>query len=140
MLDRILREGLRRVVQYDSASVQLLNKIGTGLEIIACQGFEKPDVVRALIFPVDALDKHPNVKAWRERRFLIYPDVRKHFPVFDDPQFQAQHIRGWLGVPLNYGTRWIGALSIDSRRIDAFNEEHAALAMTFANQAAGDRH
>lgn len=134
VLDRILHE-LQRVLNYDSASVQLLNKAENGLKIIACHGFENNEKVRSIVFPLDPM-RHPNVIAWKTKATMIVKDVQSEYPAFAEPGFEAGHVRGWLGVPLIHGVKAIGALSIDSRQPNAYHDEHAALAMTFANQAA----
>ncbi len=44
--------------------------------------------------------------------------------------------RGWMGVPLMVRGAVIGCLTLDNRRVAAYNEAMASLAQAFANQAA----
>lgn len=57
-----------------------------------------------------------------------YPKMQKYFG--------GDHIHGWMGVSLILHGEIIGYLSISSSEIHAYSDEDAALAQTFANQAA----
>lgn len=48
----------------------------------------------------------------------------------------AENARGWMSVPLIAYERVIGFINLESRQPATYNEEHAALVQTFANQAA----
>ena len=139
VLDLILDQ-LQRVVAYDSASLQLrrptLNEQEDILEIIADRGLgPQPNALRGLAFPLDP-GHHPNVLVLQEKQRRVVPDVQGVYEGFADPRFHAQHIRGWLGVPLLYRGEAIGVISIDKRDPDFYNDEDAELALTFASQAA----
>ncbi|CAG0971563.1 partial Cyclic di-GMP phosphodiesterase response regulator RpfG, partial [Anaerolineales bacterium] len=49
---------------------------------------------------------------------------------------ETSYIRGWMAIPLFVTDEIIGFLNLDSRTPNFFNEEHASIAQTFANQAA----
>ena len=68
------------------------------------------------------------------RQPVIIPDVQQdsRFEKFEE----TSYIRGWMGIPLFVKDKIIGFLNLDSRTPGFFNEEHAAIAQTFANQAA----
>ena len=129
-LIRIL-EQLERVVPYDSASVLLL---GEGyVELVSGRGF--PESAGSLVgrrFPIPG--DNPSTVVVETREPLVLPDVQSRYPEFRQAPFD--HICSWLGVPLVSRGRVIGTLSLDSRTLDHFDQEHVRLIIPFANQAA----
>lgn len=124
-----LLEQLSVVVPLDSAAVILQEK--ERLTVVAAQGFSHPERVIGLEFPMD----NPLTNILKEtRRFIIIPDVRA------EERFQqwgeTSLIHGWMGIPLIVQEEVIGYLTVDSQTVDAYNESHARLAQSFANQAA----
>lgn len=132
VLGRILTE-LYHVVPYDSASVQLLRE--GKLEIIAGRGF--PNIGEILGVTIDpTLDDSPNGQVIRMRAPLILEDAPALYERFRQPPHTAANIRAWMGVPLLYGDRVIGMLTLDKQEPGFYTAEHARLAVAFAGQAA----
>ncbi|MGC8945797.1 MAG: GAF domain-containing protein [Anaerolineae bacterium] len=132
VLERILTE-LQHVVPYDSASVQLLRE-GT-LEIIAGRGF--PNLGELLGVTIDpAAGDNPNAQVIRTRIPLILEDAPALYDRFRQPPHAAANIRAWMGVPLLYGDRVIGMITLDKHEPGFYTREHARVALTFAGQAA----
>ncbi len=126
-LDEVLRlilETLRRVVVYDSASIQRITR--QGLKIVACQGHPHAGRLIGRVFP--SSNAYPNYRVWQEKLPLIERDMKT--------TYQSQIVRGWLGVPLLYKDRAIGVITLDSQTPDFYTEEDARIAAIFANQAA----
>jgi PAS domain S-box-containing protein len=128
VLDSLLSQ-LAQVVEYDSATVFLLQN--ERLLAMAGRGLPFPEKVIGQQFPAS----NELFEAMRKTgRPLILSDVQK------DPRFQnwggADQIHGWMGVPLVVHGELIGRLTIDSRKVDAYDDTHAKLALAFANQAA----
>jgi diguanylate cyclase (GGDEF)-like protein/PAS domain S-box-containing protein len=128
VLDLIIAN-LRRVVPYDSCSVFLLEK--GYVRLVRGAGFEHPEKLIGHRFP----SGNPLVEeAFRTGQPVVLHDAQQ------DPRFQrwggAEHIHGWIGLPLMARGQPIGYLTIDSRTPGAYTEEHARLAQAFANQAA----
>jgi signal transduction histidine kinase len=133
VLAAILTE-LQRVVPYDSATVQGLS--GQRLEILGGHGF--PDVASVLGLAFDlASGDYPNLAAVvRTREPLVLADAwNTHAGFRQEPHAQAS-IRSWLGVPLLFGDRLTGMLTLDMREPGVYTAEHARLAQAFAAQAA----
>ncbi len=124
---------LRKVVPYDSASVQRLE--GTSLRIIGGHGFPNSDEIIGLSFDMDA-DDNPNRAVITTRRARILGDVSALYPGFREGPHLPASIRSWLGVPLEFGNQLLGMLAIDSRQADFYDEDHARIAQAFAAQAA----
>ena len=124
---------LRRVVPYDSASVQVLE--GSWLHIIGGHGFPNLEEIVGLRFDLSASD-NPNREVMETGRWVILPDAAQVYPSFRKGPHMPASIRGWLGVPLTFGGRTLGMLSIDSRAADFYDQRHATIAMAFAAQAA----
>ena len=132
ILETILTE-LRKVVPYDSASVQQLQ--GSTLTLIGGHGFPNMEDVLGLSFDTEA-DDNPNRKVVRSRLPLILKDAPAVYEGFQqEPHVQAG-IRSWLGVPLLFGDQLLGMVTLDKREPGFYTQEHARLAMAFAAQAA----
>ncbi len=128
VIERILDE-LQKVIPYDSASIQLL-KDGT-LEIVGGRGWEDPQQVLGLRFPLDG--SNPNTVVMQTLEPLLLRDT-SFYPAFKNPPHD--HIRSWLGVPLIAHGRALGLLAIDSHREDFFTLQHVQLVSAFASQVA----
>lgn len=131
VLDRILYE-LRRVVPYESASVQLYH--GDSMEVIGAYGLNMPEIVGHR-FSLRA-GFSPNAEVVARRAPVIYRDVVTAYPHFNEEPYRADPIRSWMGVPLIFGDRLIGLITLDRHRPDAYDAEHARVALAFAAQAA----
>ncbi len=136
-LDEVLMlilQQLRQVIPYDSASVQRLQ--GEHQEIVACQGFEEPDKVVGLVFPLDP--KFPNHRVVTTKTPLAIEDIAQDYPHFEDEAntYESGRIRSWLGVPLMVKDEVIGMIAVDRAEVHPYTAEESELAMAFANQAA----
>jgi GAF domain-containing protein/DNA-binding response OmpR family regulator/nitrogen-specific signal transduction histidine kinase/HAMP domain-containing protein len=121
---------LRRVVPYDSATVQVLS--GDHLIITGGRGWDNIQDVLGLAFPVAG--DNPNAVVVRTRAPYIVPDTQAAHAAFRESPHN--HIRSWLGIPLLFGDNLLGMIALDSVELDHYTQEHAQLALTFANQVA----
>lgn len=80
LLTRMLDQ-LRRVVDYDSASVQLLK--GEGLQVIAVHGFSAPEQVLDITFSPQ--ERLPNWIVIHQGRPLNLADAPALYPEFRQP-------------------------------------------------------
>jgi GAF domain-containing protein/nitrogen-specific signal transduction histidine kinase len=126
----IILDRLGQVVEYDSATIQLLSE--NYLEIIAARGHENPERVLGLTFPLD--EEHPNREVILSRRPYIVADVSDQYKVFR--MASQRQIRSWLGVPLLFRDQPVGMITLDKLTPDFYNESAGRLALIFANQAA----
>jgi signal transduction histidine kinase len=126
-VQRIL-EQLKRVVQYDSASVWLY------------QG-DKAYMVGSNGLPLDAVspgeyvltEYEPDYGLWKDDTpYILLDDIQDHYPMFREPPLD--YIHGWMAVPLRARGKLTGFISLDSRLQGKFTEHDAKLAFTFANQ------
>ncbi len=132
IFELILKE-LGNVVPYDSASVQQLK--GNRLEIIGGVGFPNPDIIVGLTFDLDAADQ-PNSHIVRSRQPLILDDASTRFARFQKGAHGELEVASWLGVPMLYGDRVIGIITLDKKESNFYTEAHTRSAMAFAAQAA----
>ncbi|MFW5714212.1 MAG: GAF domain-containing protein, partial [Brevefilum sp.] len=133
VLARVTGE-LSEVMQYDSMSVMLIaNGI---LEIIAGQGFDRPDEVIGMRFPNEP--NYPNFAVIEEMRPVTSIQLSQDYPEFTQPFLKglSSRIKAWLGVPMISQDDVIGMFAIDRFERDAFTEEDIQIAMEFANRAA----
>lgn len=129
-INRIL-EQLWLVIPYDSASVQLLRK--NELEIVGGRGWEDPEEILGLRFPVPG--DNPNTVVIETGKPYIVDNTEGAHTSFREGG-PHDHIRSWLGVPLTVHEKIIGLLTIDSRQPDHFTGNHVKTASTFADQVA----
>ena len=118
---------LAKLINYDSASIETIHQ--GHLEIIAGKNIPKELIGRQYM---SSLEKWGNI--YYRRQTMIIADVQQ------DARFEkfveTSYIRGWMGIPLFANDKIVGILNLDSRTPNFFNEEHATIAQTFANQAA----
>ncbi|HEY76209.1 MAG TPA: GAF domain-containing protein [Thermoflexia bacterium] len=132
-LDEVLSlilEQLERVVPYDSASIFLLQD--NRLTIRAWRGFEHPERIQNLSFPLDG--EHIMVRLVRQREPMVCADVQQEPDWENVPDIPTIH--GWIGVPLVSRGEVVGALTVDSLRVGAYTDADARLVAAFADHAA----
>ena len=131
VFDLILAE-LRKVVPYESASVQQLD----GNELVIVGGYGYPNLDELIGARYDCRWTGRSCpRARRAARDLIVADVAARFANFTDPYGQGT-IKAWMAVPLLVGDRLIGMLTLDSFEPDFYTAEHARTAEAFAAFAA----
>ncbi len=126
-LDQIL-DNLKRVIQYDSAAIFLLDN--NQLTIVAARGFSNENKVIGLTFPADNLLFRESLTTGRA---IILADAANDARF--EPWISGYLVHGWMGVPLHLRGRAIGFLTIDCHETDAYSESEASLAQAFANEA-----
>jgi diguanylate cyclase (GGDEF)-like protein len=122
---------LSRVIPHDSASIQLLND--DELVIVAGGGWLEFENMQGYRFPIPG--DNPNTLVLNQ----MSPIILNHESLLSYEEFQkASHgaIHSWLGVPLITQDMAIGMLTLDSAQDNYFKEEHANLAIAFADQVA----
>jgi GAF domain-containing protein len=129
VVGRVLDQ-LHEVVEYDSASVQLIQDGRRWL--IGGRGFLMADSPPELQREV-AQDRLVS-RIVETRRPLVLGDVRAE-PLWQDMP-QTAHIRSWIGVPLMVEGAVIGLLTLDHKQTGYYTEEAGELAAAFANHAA----
>jgi GAF domain-containing protein len=123
---------LRKVVAYDSASIQQLR--GGRLVIVGGVGFADLDVILGESFDVNNADT-PNGEVIHRRRGMIVADTEQ-YRAFRRGLHVGAGIRSWMGVPLLFDDRLLGMISLDKAEADFYTPEHLRLAEAFASLAA----
>jgi len=131
-LDAVLEsvlEQLGRVVNYDSASITLMEEQGG--RIIAARGFPEEAEIIGVILPPDD-EKAAEMEETRQP--IVLNDV------YQDPDWLpvpgTEHIRSWIGAPLLAQGRMIGTLNLDKAEAAYYQPKDAQLVMAFASQVA----
>ncbi len=126
-VQRVL-EQIKRVVQYDSASVWLYQD-------------EKAFMLGSNNLPPGAelpgeyvvSEQEPDYRFWSDKApYILLEDIQDQYPMFRKPP--KNYIHGWLSIPLRARGELTGFISLDSRLPRKFTEHDAELALTFANQ------
>ncbi len=136
-LDQVLEiilGAVSRVIACDSFSVQILE--GSALKIVACRGFERPEQVVGLTFPMEP--KFPNYRVIEGARPLAFADIVQEYPHFEKEadEFGSHDVRAWLGVPLVARNAVIGMIAFDRATETPFSQDEIELADMFSAQAA----
>jgi GAF domain-containing protein len=131
VLERILDQ-LRRVVQYDSAAIHLIE--GGYHRVIAGRGFADPGQHIGLVFPIHDEANDPGAFVINTGHPAIHANISKLYAAFNSEIHR--HIKSWMGVPLIARDRVIGLISIDHSEVDVYTEEDMEITLAFANQVA----
>jgi GAF domain-containing protein len=126
---RLILAELQRVINYDSASVMLLE--GETLRIAAAQGLPLEGDSQGFAYGVQESAAGQVVQ-------LARPLMKEHVSTDGRwmPTAAGSRVRSWLGVPLLTRGRVIGVLNIDSWVAQRFSQRDVDVASAFANHAA----
>jgi PAS domain S-box-containing protein len=121
-------EQIKRVVQYDSASVWLYQ--GEMAVMVGSNGLP-PGAEAPGYYTLSK--NEPDYDFWEGKTpYIVLADIQERYPIFREPPIN--YIRGWLAVPLRARGKLTGFISLDSRTPGKFTERDAQLALTFADQ------
>jgi PAS domain S-box-containing protein len=128
-LHNAILDWLYKLAPYESASI--LEIEGDHLRVTAEKGLPTPEITLGQTFPADNILCQLINETGEP---LIIGDCQ------EDPRFEKwgdiDYVRGWMGIPLIARGRVIGYITLDSRISNAFNQNDAIAAQTFAHQAA----
>ncbi|MEE9599298.1 MAG: HD domain-containing phosphohydrolase, partial [Anaerolineales bacterium] len=133
VLKTIITE-LETIIPFDSLSLQILKD--NSLELIACSGFDKPDDIVGLVFPLDP--KFPNQGVITANNVLAVEDLTREYPQFavESARYGSGNIRSWLGLPMTSKGKVIGMIALDRYQVIPFTEIEIQMAAAIASQAA----
>lgn len=132
----ITLDQLARALPFDSASIQYRDRSKTFLQVEACRGFERPDEIRGIRFPL-ADNFYPNVRVLWQRAPQRFANIHDECPHLRQPTFaHLEPVRGWMGVPLVVGDDALGVVTLDSHTPAIYTLEHENTAMLIASMAA----
>lgn len=127
---RILKQ-IKRVIPYDTASIWTVD----GNHQILITGVGLPSTL-----------KIPGEVLTVDKENSAYPIFHGGLPYVLNNNVQEElsdfqmephtYVQSWLAIPLETRGKIIGLIALDGRQKDQFNEHHAALGVTFANQVA----
>jgi PAS domain S-box-containing protein len=125
---------LAEVINYDSASVQLLDEDAGRLYLAAGRGFA--DMERARYFTAHELSVETFTQRWTgaSPRVMVIPDT--HNDARWIIELTTANIRSWIGAALFVKGTFIGVLNVDSATVNAYDAVLAEPVAAFANQAA----
>jgi diguanylate cyclase (GGDEF)-like protein len=126
---QLILEQLEKVVEYDSASIMLIDE--DSISIAAQRKFRSE---QQMLSPLSLKTMQHVKDVLEKRQTIIIPDTRS------DPRWhqmeEASYIRCWLGVPLIVHGNAIGLLNLDSEQVNFYQPQDARFAEAYANHAA----
>ena len=136
----LILEQLKPVVDYDAASVMVLEK--DELRLLAYRGPIPQQEALQIRFDVE--DAGVNRAVIERREPVLIPDVREGSELAaafretagDELDTTYGYIRSWMGVPLIVKERLVGMLALDHSEPDYYTPHRAEMAKAFAAQAA----
>jgi signal transduction histidine kinase/CheY-like chemotaxis protein len=123
---------LRKVVPYDSCSVQQLEE--DEMVIVGGYGFPNLDELLGQRFKWSDADD-PAGEVVDRRQPVIIANVSARFEHFKDETHGEGRVKGWMGVPLLTGDRLLGMITLDKLDEGFYTPEHARTAQAFASFA-----
>lgn len=130
IIQRILDQ-IKRVIPYDSASVWTVD--GDLQKFISGRNLPSAFLDADVEFITDETNSAlPILKG--EVPYILNNNVQEELADFK--QEPHTYVNSWLAIPLKTRGKIIGLIALDGKQKDQFNEHHAQLAVTFANQVA----
>ncbi len=127
----IILESLEKLLKFDSTAIYLLTP-NNRLKMVGGRGMPYIEVTMASATEIDRFPLDEAVLS--NKKPLAITDVRQ-----DErwtPLKGTEYIRSWLGVPLLFGNKPIGLVTIDRATIDPFTSDQIVLTEAFAGHAA----
>lgn len=128
----IILEQLKKVVQYDTASLFLWE--GNGLRLKSLAGFTPEDTEKLQLVRLKPDTNPPFLRMRESNKPILIDDLWKE-PLLE-PITGTARIRSWIGAPLIIKDQIMGWLSVDSWMPNKFTQEDVEVAQDFAQQAA----
>lgn len=125
----LILEQLEKVIDYDSATIQLVENEGVRVE--AVRGFE-PDEILGETYQIGERDIIQSILL--EVEAVVVDDILQLEEWIDFPG--TRDGRSWLGVPLVARGKRIGVLTLAHQQVGYYSEGDLELVSTFASQAA----
>jgi diguanylate cyclase (GGDEF)-like protein len=126
---QLILEQLEKVVEYDSASIMLIDN-----ETISIAAQHKFRSEHQMLSPLNLKNMQHVREVLETRQSIIITDTQ------NDARWlklnEASYIRCWLGVPLIVHERVIGLLNLDKEQVNFYQPRDAQIAEAFANHAA----
>lgn len=126
---QLILEELEKVVEYDSASIMLIND-----ETISIAAQRKFRSERQMYSSLNLNSMRHIVDVLETKQPIIIANTH------EDPRWvymdESDYISCWLGVPLIVHDRVIGLLNLDKEQVKFYQPKDAEIAEVFANHAA----
>ena len=122
-------DGIRSVIDYDSASVQLVE--GDFMRVIAVRGLPDAEIGR-----VRELRSHEYNRRLATNSAPFIYNVVIGDTSWPGDTHDLDAVRSNIGIPLVVRDRIIGALTLDSTKQHAYEDRHLGIATAFGRQAA----
>jgi GAF domain-containing protein len=135
--DQLVHALYEQIVTITPADFHLIGLYDAGTNVISIE----VNVDEGVPYPQDryVLDKGLLQLVIHERQALRFDDLREErvdLPIEIVPSGSTKLVRGWLGVPMLYGEKVLGAIVVGSYRRGAFDEGHEQILTSVASQAA----
>lgn len=132
-LDRVggvILDELGKIIEYRNASIQLVR--GDFRQLVAYRGFDESAIDRRLLRPISQDRLVKRIAAHKEPLILREPSK--------DPDWELRpetaDVKSWVGIPLVYGERMMGLLTLDHDQPGYYTEVIKDLLILFGSQAA----
>lgn len=125
-------EQLALVIPYDSAAVMLQRK--EYLSIVGSRGLSALYRLQGKKLPLS--NQNPATEVYLQKIPFFISNMKEIYPEFTHELGLESDIQSWLGAPLIIKERCLGILSLHSKEIGRFNQDHLRLIAAFADHVA----
>lgn len=132
VFDQVL-EQLKRVIEYDSASIFLID--GDRMRLVAARGFQDEGALIGLTVPVDSAHMGASVLSTASPALAVDAQAEAGWAKLGSLP-ESSLIRGWIGVPLIVRDHVVGLLNVDSHLVGAYGQKELEVVSAFAYHAA----
>ena len=122
-------EQLKRVVQYDSASVWIYK--GEIAEMVGWINLP-PEAIGPGYYTANEKEPDFPLRTDENLDYVLLDDIQEKYPQFRE--FSLNHIHSWMAIPLRARGKLTGFIALDGYKPGAFTEDDARMALIFANQ------
>jgi PAS domain S-box-containing protein len=132
VFDQVL-EQLKRVVEYDSASIFLVD--GDRMRLVAARGFQDERALVGLNVPVHSGHMGASVLSTGQPALSADVQAEPNWMKLESLP-ESDMIRGWIGAPLVVRDHVVGLLNVDSYSVGAYGSKELEVVSAFAYHAA----
>ena len=120
---------LKRVVQYDSASVWLYK--GEVAKMIGWINLP-PEAFSPGYYTANEKEPDYPLRTDENLDYVLFDDIQEKYPQFREPSLN--YIHSWMAIPLRARGKLAGFIALDGYKTGTFTDDDAQMALIFANQ------
>jgi GAF domain-containing protein len=127
-----LLKGLSTIIEFNSATLQLIARDGIKRRIVAASNVDEPSPY--LVRPISDDPLVTEIVSSKQTMVLSYTEDAEE--TLWEQREDTAHVKSWIGTPLVYGNKVVGLLTLDHRKPGYYKKSDISLIELVAAQAA----